>query len=135
MSARRQSPPLVMLVDDDPDTLTFLTDFLHSEGFRVSAWTDWSDAERTLADEVPALLVLDVMMPAVSGYRAAERLRRQCGRSVPVLMYSALSRDDAVVQGFASGTNAYLCKPASLEQLRAVIAHLLAESRELQRSA
>lgn len=124
-----------MLVDDDPDTLAFLSDFLHSEGFRVSAWTDWPGAERALADELPALLILDVMMPDVSGYRAAELLRHGSGRDIPVLMYSALSRDHEVVQGFASGTNAYLCKPASLGQLRAVITHLLAEARELRRSA
>lgn len=123
-----------MLVDDDPDTLMFLTDFLHSEGFRVSAWTDWADAARTLIGEAPALLILDVMMPEVSGYHVAEQLRRG-GGDIPILMYSALSRDDAVVQGFTSGTNAYLCKPASLVQLRTVIAHLLSEARELRRSA
>lgn len=124
-----------MLVDDDHDTLTFLTDFLHSEGYRVSAWTDWPEAEHSLAGEPPALLILDIMMPDISGYQVAERLRGGNRGNIPILMYSALSRDDVVVQGFASGTNAYLCKPASLGQLRAVITHLLAEARELQRSA
>ncbi len=60
----------------------------------------------------PEVILLDVMMPGMSGYDVCRTLRQQYPRScVPIIMVSAKYQEDNIVEGFASGSNDYLCKP------------------------
>ena len=83
----------VMLVDDDPNTITFLSAVLQDYGYEVRSADNGSDGLKALKEAVPDLLILDVMMPKKSGFTLFKQIRRDEGlKKLPVLMLTGVAQ-------------------------------------------
>ena len=115
-------PVKLLLVDDDPEIREIARVLLEGEGFTV---TEAASGEEALAAFSPDtdLVILDVMMPGISGYQVCLRLRERW--NVPILFLTAKTQDSDLVMGFSSGGDDYLSKPFSYSELIARVKGLL----------
>lgn len=122
-----ESIPLVFIVDDEPINLQVLQNFLAGSQYRVTVAGDGKTAIRLIREGLnPDILLLDIMMPGISGYEVLEDLRKTyLPVELPVLLLTAKNQIHDIVAGFALGANDYLTKPFSREELLARIrAHI-----------
>jgi DNA-binding response OmpR family regulator len=119
-------PPFIVLVEDEEHLAQGLIFNLEAEGYRVHHEADGTAALAWLLSpsEEPAAVLLDVMLPGVDGF-AILRALRAAGRFTPVLLLTARSRDEDIVEGFAAGADDYLPKPFDLNVLFARLTALL----------
>ena len=118
----------ILIVDDEPNIVISLEFLLEREGWRVQIARDGQEALDALARELPDLVLLDVMLPRVSGYDVCQRMRENpAWRGVRVLMLTAKGREVEVTKGLALGADGYVTKPFSTEELLARIRDLLGE--------
>jgi DNA-binding response OmpR family regulator len=119
----------VLVADDDPD-IRDLVDFkLSQAGYAVQAVPDGLAAWEAYQQEAPALVILDVMMPGLSGIDVLRKIRDSETPSTPVLLLSAKSRDTDVDTGFAVGADDYVIKPFSPRELLHRVNGILARAR------
>ncbi len=119
---RQWSKARVLVVDDEPVNRHVLQGYLTAERFRVTQAASGEQALRMLEEEAYDLVLLDVMMPRVSGYEVCRRLRRSHSLSeLPVIFLTARAQDSDVVAGLDLGANDYLTKPISKDRLLARI--------------
>ncbi|MDP3891184.1 response regulator transcription factor [Nocardioides sp.] len=119
-----------MVADDDTDIRELVEFKLTSLGHEVVAVHDGSAAVDACRDQLPDLVVLDVMMPGMSGLDAARALRAvDETATVPIIMLTARAHESDIEQGFSAGADDYLVKPFSPRELAARVAALLARSR------
>ncbi len=119
-------PHKILLVDDEPDALRMLGIALHREGYQVVGARNHSEALQKIDESPPDLIILDVLMPEVNGFELCRMIRQRSEMSqVPIIMVTAISREDDKVAGFAAGADDYLVKPVSLKELSARIRVLL----------
>jgi two-component system response regulator PrrA len=116
--------PLVLVVDDDESIRLALERALRLEGFAVAVAEDGSSALALVEQRQPALIVLDVMMPGLSGVAVTARLRER-GVDVPICILSARDEVEDRVAGLQAGADDYMVKPFALEELIARIQALL----------
>jgi len=117
----------ILVVDDDPEILSFLKRGLSYDGYEVDTARDGSEALAKARDSEPALVVLDVMMPGIDGIEVSKRLRKASG--VPILMLTAKGTVADRVAGLDSGADDYLVKPFAFDELLARIRALLRRSQ------
>jgi DNA-binding response OmpR family regulator len=108
----------VLVVDDDEGVRDALRRGLELEGFEVIEAEDGQVALQQVAARLPAVIVLDVVMPGLTGVEVVRRLRTE-GRGMPVCMLSARDEVDDRVAGLAAGADDYVVKPFSLGELAA----------------
>ena len=113
----------ILIVDDDPEIISFVRTGLVYEGYTVDTAANGAEALACAREQAPDLVVLDVMMPGLSGLDVAGRLR-QAG-NVPILMLTAKGTTADKVAGFENGADDYLVKPFDFEELLARIKALL----------
>jgi len=127
-----------ILVVEDEEHLAFGIKFnLEAEGHAVSVVGDGQAAlERLAATADPAvdLIVLDIMLPGMSGYAVCEAIRG-AGNNLPVVMLTARTLVEDRIRGFDAGTDVYLQKPFDLEELLSVVRNLLARRSRNERPA
>jgi DNA-binding response OmpR family regulator len=109
--------PRVLVADDDADIRDLVEFKLTQAGYAVEAVPDGLSAWASFEQDPPQLVVLDVMMPGLSGIDVLRRIRDSDNSSVPVLLLSAKSRDSDVDTGFAVGADDYVIKPFSPREL------------------
>lgn len=110
----------ILVVDDDPINLSVLNSQLTPEDYLVTSAHSGAAALREIEKQAPDLVILDVMMPGMSGYEVCRRIREQYdAAALPVLMLTARTRMEDVVRGLDSGANDYLAKPFHREELLA----------------
>jgi CheY-like chemotaxis protein len=126
-AARRDT---VLVVDDTPDTLGFLTDTLDHAGYTVLIATD-GDSALDLVDQItPDLVLMDAVMPGMNGFEACRKLKREKMLShLPVIFMTGLSETEHVVEGLAAGGVDYVTKPIVIDELLARIRVHLANAR------
>jgi len=108
----------VLVVDDDPDVCDLVTYKLEQSGFDVRRASDGDAALREVAKKVPDLVLLDVMMPGVSGLEVLERWRsNETTAGMPVIMLTAKAQENDVERGFELGADDYVIKPFSPREL------------------
>ena len=129
-----QQPYLIMIVDDNPNNIRVVFNFLKESDFRVLVSTGGEDALRKLEEVTPDLILLDVMMPGIDGFEVCRRLKEnRATREIPVIFMTALAETEHKVQGFALGAVDYVTKPLQHEEvLSRVRLHL--QLHELSRS-
>lgn len=116
----------ILIVEDEPAIREMVAMALERADFSVVQAGNASEAEQRLADRLPDLIVMDWMMPGVSGIELARRLRRDdYTKQVPIIMLTARSEEDDLVRGFDSGADDYLTKPFSPRELIARIRAVL----------
>ena len=127
------SPATLLIVDDTPDNIAVLFDFLIERGFNVLVCESGPAALDILAVEEPDLILLDVMMPGMDGWETCRRLKATpAGRDAPVFFMTALGETHDKVRGLEAGAVDYLTKPVYPEEVIARIqTHL--EIRHLQK--
>ena len=117
----------VLVVEDDRFNIRILTETCRSMGLTVRSVLDGLAALDAVVEEVPDLILLDVMLPGLDGYGVLERLRAQPKtRSVPVIMVTALTAADARTRALELGADDYVTKPFRLAELRTRIRSVLA---------
>lgn len=114
---------LILVVDDDPDLRTLITDFLGGHGYRVVAAENAADMRECIERERPDLVILDVMMPGEDGLSAARQLAAERGPAV--IMLSALGSDTDRIIGLEIGADDYLAKPCNPRELLARVRAVL----------
>ena len=108
----------VLVVDDEPDIVALVAYHLARAGYRVSTSSSGDDAVALARRERPALIVLDLMLPGLSGYDVLEQLREDDStRDIAVLMLTARREEPDRIRGLSLGADDYLTKPFSPQEL------------------
>jgi DNA-binding response OmpR family regulator len=116
----------ILIADDEPNIVLSLEFVLQEEGYRVRVARDGQQTLDALAAELPDLLLLDVMLPRLSGFDVCERVRANPQwKALRVVMLSAKGREVEVRKGLALGADAYVTKPFAITDLLAVVARQL----------
>lgn len=113
----------ILVVDDDPDIRGLVRELLDRRGFSVLEAKDGQEALRTFFDVRPDLVVLDVQMPGLDGWKTLERIRELS--DVPVVMLTAKTTELEKTRGLRSGADDYVTKPFGRQELLARIEALL----------
>lgn len=112
----------ILAVDDDPVNLRVLTHTLATEGFEIGTATSGDDALTMLDAAKWDAMIVDVMMPGMSGYELTRRVRQRYSLSeLPILLLTARSRPEDIHSGFAVGANDYIAKPVDAMELKSRI--------------
>lgn len=119
----------ILVVEDDARVADFLMRGLRAEGYRVELARNGADGLAMARTTEPAILILDLMLPGLSGLELCQTLRAE-GHHVPVLILSALGNTADKVQGLRLGADDYLTKPFAFEELIARIEALMRRGRE-----
>ena len=108
----------VLVVDDEPDIVALIAYHLVKAGYRVSTAATGPDALNAARQERPALIILDLMLPGMSGYDVLEQLRSQpATQDLAVLLLSARREEQDRIRGLSLGADDYLTKPFSPQEL------------------
>jgi two-component system alkaline phosphatase synthesis response regulator PhoP len=108
----------VLIVDDNLDSLMILRSILEMQGFAVVAAQSGPEALAQLTTVRPDVVLLDVMMPEMSGLEVLERIKSAHATShIPVIMVTAKIQDDDVMTGYQFGADYYITKPCTAKQL------------------
>jgi len=119
---------LVLCADDDEDILSLVSLRLQRAGFQVATAADGDEAVEIARSRLPALAVLDVMMPKRSGYEVLAELRGdEALRGMKVILLSARVQEGDVARGMDAGADAYLAKPFKAQDLVSKVQELLGE--------
>ena len=105
----------ILVADDDPNILKFITINLTEAGFEVIGATDGRDALRKLENEVCQLAVMDIMMPYMDGLSLIKEMRKTL--DIPIIILTAKGQIDDKEKGFEAGTDDYLVKPFEAKEL------------------
>lgn len=106
---------LILVVDDEPRIIKFVQYNLELDGFRVISAHDGLEAVRQAREQLPDLVVMDVMMPEMDGFEALKRIREFS--DVPVIMLTVKDEEDDKHVAFAAGSDDYVTKPFSPREL------------------
>jgi class 3 adenylate cyclase len=113
-----QSEFRVLVVDDDPDMAGFLARLLVQQGMKAEIVMDASEALQKIAATPPDLVLMDVMMPAVSGFDLCRQLKAsEATALVPIILVTALEDQESRVRGIEAGADDFLSKPVRREEL------------------
>jgi DNA-binding response OmpR family regulator len=119
----------VLIADDDVDVLELVAFRLERAGYGVIQARDGEEALNAAVEHRPALAVLDVMMPKMTGYEVVRALReREETRRMPVILLTARVQEADVSRGFEAGADDYIKKPFSPQELRARVEAVLGRS-------
>lgn len=116
--------PRILIVDDEPEMIRGLEDNLHFEGYQTITASDGKRGLALALSEAPDLIVLDLMMPGLSGWDVCRTLRQK-GLDIPVIMLTARGEEVDQVRGLEMGADDYVTKPFSLRELLARIRAVL----------
>src|ERR1700741_4879280 len=114
----------ILVVEDNANLAYGLSTSLELEGHKVTVARDGAEGLRAARDQAPDLVILDLMLPEMDGYRVLKTLREE-GREVPVLILTARGAESDKVLGFRLGADDYVTKPFGLLELLARVAALL----------
>lgn len=124
----------ILIVDDDVDTLRLVGLMLQRQGYQISAATNGQQGLSKAVEELPDLILLDVMMPDMDGYEVTRQLRQNSlTAGIPILMFTAKTQLDDKVTGFEVGADDYLTKPTHPSELQAHVKALLTRSATRER--
>ena len=122
--------PHVLVVEDEDALASLLQYNLDKEGYRVAVAIDGEDALMQIDEQLPDLVVLDWMLPKVSGVEVCRRLRaRPETRSLPIIMLTARGEETDRIRGLDTGADDYVVKPFSMSELAARIRAVLRRIR------
>lgn len=128
----RDAVPTVLIVDDDPETLNVLSLYFSLEGWTVVRAADGRQALEAVKDWSPDVMVLDWMMPGISGLDVAREIRQDPDRHLlPIVMLTARAAERDLWTGLRHGADAYLTKPVDMERLEEEVCRVVAQIRQL----
>ena len=110
----------LLVVDDEPDLREILQCNLENAGYHVDTAASAEEALQLLTPE-HSLVLLDVMMSGMSGFRMAEKLRKERGNNIPIIFLTARDTENDLLTGFSAGGDDYISKPFSIQEVLARI--------------
>lgn len=132
-SALRQNT--ILVIDDEPDALRFITDALEGAGFRILVATSGSSAIERLRHVAPDLILIDALMPGLDGFETTRRIKADAALThIPVIFMTGLNEAEHVVSAFKAGCADYVRKPVSVDELLARVRAHIASGRMVQAS-
>jgi two-component system phosphate regulon response regulator PhoB len=132
MTGPETGPQRVLVVEDEPDIAALLAYHLTREGYRVETATTGQEGLAAVNREAPDLMVLDLMLPGVSGLDVLRAVRSEpVTEDMPVLVLTALREAEDRILGFQLGADDYLTKPFSPKELVLRVGAILRRSRQL----
>lgn len=114
----------ILVVDDEEDLCEILQFNLESEGFAVDIANSAEEALKMLTDEYE-LILLDIMMEGMSGFKMAEKVRKEMNLSVPIIFLTAKDTENDMLTGFSIGGDDYISKPFSIKEVTARVKAVL----------
>jgi len=118
----------ILIADDEPNIVVSLEFLMRQKGYEVRVATNGEDALRAVGEFAPDLILLDVMMPRLSGYDVCQKVRENpAWAGIRIIMLSAKGRDVEVNKGLAVGADAYVTKPFSTKDLIEQVARMLGD--------
>lgn len=125
-------PNKILIVDDEPEICEILEFNLVSEGYEVVVSYSAEEADFKL-DDTFSLILLDVMMGGISGYKFAEQIRKK-GKTVPIIFLTAKSGENEMLTGFSVGGDDYITKPFSIKEVVARVKAVLKRTPQKESS-
>ena len=118
----------VIVVEDEPDAAELFAEMMRVSGFRVLKTFSSTPAIKMIANELPEVVILDIMMPDVSGLEVLRFMRREPKlKNTPVIVVSARSMPSDIREGLAAGATVYLTKPVGYLDLKKAVDQVLQE--------
>ena len=118
----------ILIADDEPNIVVSLEFLMKQRGYDIRVVSNGADALEAVGAFRPDLILLDVMMPRVSGYDVCQKVRENPEwQDIKIIMLSAKGRDVEVTKGIAIGADAYVTKPFSTRDLIAKVGEMLGE--------
>jgi DNA-binding response OmpR family regulator len=118
----------ILIADDEPNIVASLEFLMRQKGYEVRTAGNGVEALAAVTEFQPDLVLLDVMMPHMSGYDVCQKIRADPqGQRIRIVMVSAKGRETEVSKGLAVGADAYVTKPFSTRDLIAQVAGMLGE--------
>lgn len=125
----------ILIIEDDKSINELIKINLELVGYKVIQAFDGIKGFALAKQELPNIIILDVMMPEVDGFTVAQRIRQnESTKNIPILMLTALSQLNDKVKGFDLGVDDYLTKPFEMEELKVRIRALLKRTRQIPES-
>lgn len=126
MEAETKSAPRILIADDDAQGVELLETYLAETGYETRRATDGEQTLRQVQEWRPDVILLDIMMPKISGFEVCKRLRaNEDSRDIGILMITALDQSSDVERAVEAGTNDFLTKPINKAELLLRIRSLL----------
>lgn len=120
------TPPTILVVDDDDDIRLLISQLLHSQGYSVTEAASASEAEASVLENPPQIILMDLSMPGTDGLSTIWNIRKQPKMAtVPIIIVSAYDAFDLRAEAAAAGCCGYLTKPLDPEQLTTMITSVL----------
>ena len=125
----------ILLVDDEPSIVKIVGKRLEAEGFEVITAMDGDAALMSARGEKPALIILDLMLPKMDGYKVCAFLKQDTRyQKIPIILFTARAQESDERLGYECGANAYIKKPFSAQELLEKIHSLLEEVKNGQKN-
>lgn len=119
----------ILIADDEPNIVISLEFLMKHEGFEVEVANDGEAVLQAVEERTPDLILLDVMMPKITGFEVCQRIRANPRwQGVKIIMLTAKGRDTEVAKGLGLGADAYMTKPFSTKDLVAQVKQLLSNT-------
>ena len=126
----------ILIADDEESLVEFIGRALKKQGYRVITAYDGDNALFLIGEELPDLVILDLMMPLMDGWEVCRRAKSDpATKDMPILMLTARSSADDAVQGLDLGADDYMRKPFSLDELLARVRVLLRRKKDEEKSS
>lgn len=119
----------ILLVDDDQMVITLMNYRLKKDGFGISICHDGKSAIQYLNSSLPDVVIVDIMMPKVSGFEVLRYLRNILKSNIPVIVLSSINDEDTLIEAFELGANEFVTKPFNPEEIVIRIKKLLLHSK------
>jgi DNA-binding response OmpR family regulator len=116
----------LLVIDDEPDTVTLLKHILLREGFDVAGAANGREALTKLNDVSPSLILLDMMMPEMDGWQTIDKVQEIS--DVPIIILSAMNQTDSIIRALQMGADDYITKPFNQKEVVARIESVLRRS-------
>ncbi|MBE9010420.1 response regulator transcription factor [Pseudanabaenaceae cyanobacterium LEGE 13415] len=132
---RTETKGAILLVDDDVNFVTLMCGYLAHQGYQVTTAETGSQAIELLGDVKPDLIISDIVMPEMNGYKFVEAVRKSPEVNwIPIIFLSARDQSQDRVRGLSSGATVYMIKPFELAELSAQIESALRSSQLMQQN-
>jgi DNA-binding NarL/FixJ family response regulator len=132
-SSQKDSKKL-LLVDDDPNLILLVKDYLEFQGYEVMTAENGREALEILETQTPDMIICDVMMPEMDGYALIEKVRQDTRTNwIPFMFLSAKGQSQDRVKGLNTGADVYMVKPFEPEELVAQVESSLKQAKRLMR--
>ncbi|MEM9391079.1 MAG: response regulator [Bacteroidota bacterium] len=107
----------VLIVDDEPNIIMSLEFLMKKNGYKVFIARDGAEAIGTVQDELPHVVILDIMMPEVDGYEVCEFIKKKVDANIKVVFLTAKGKESDFEKGYQVGADFYMTKPFSTKKL------------------